>query len=126
MGRSSGWLLLRRFFAVAFVIPLLGFASGGLAVLATHDDPTQFHGCVNNRTGFMRIVEDPARCITRQYSGVSLEREITWNQSGPRGFDGAQGPNGVPGEAGAPGAPGQAGDVGPQGPAGQNGVDGVN
>ncbi|CAN5306561.1 hypothetical protein BH23CHL1_BH23CHL1_12650 [soil metagenome] len=120
MGRPSGWLLLRRFFAVALVIPLLGVASGGLAVLATHDDSTQFHGCVNNRTGFMRIVEDPERCITRQYSGVSLEREITWNQSGPRGFDGAAG------LAGAPGAPGQAGDVGPQGPAGQNGVDGVN
>ena len=74
---------------------------------AIPDDGGTFHGCVNNATGVVRIV-DPSKpgslgsCIT---TGAAVLREtaITWNQQG------------VPGTAGAPGAVGAPGATGPQG-----------
>lgn len=121
MEHPSGWVRLRRILAVALVIPLLGASSGGLTALANQDVPIEYHGCVNNFTGFLRIVEDPTQCMTRQLRGTSIERAITWNQAGPRGFDGAPGPTGPQGETGETGPTGPAGaqgEPGPSGPAG--------
>ena len=75
------------------------------------DDGGTFHGCVNNATGVVRIV-DPSKagalgsCIT---TGVAALREtaISWNQQG------------VPGSAWGDRV--QHGATGPQGPAGADG-----
>lgn len=55
------------------------------------------HGCVQKRSGKLRIVSDPSKCKW-------WETPISWNQAGP------QGPKG------------DKGDVGPQGPAGPQGT----
>lgn len=136
MNHPSGWVRLRRVLAVALLIPSLGASSGGLTALANQDGPIQYHGCVNNFTSWLRIVESPDRCMTRQLRGMSVEHAITWNQSGPRGFDGAPGAPGVAGPqgergetgltgptgpSGVQGAPGPSGPTGPQGPQGEQG-----
>jgi hypothetical protein len=76
------------------------------------------NACVNNRSGAMRIVVDPAQC-------KKTERPMSWSMvvgaPGPQGEQGPMGPQGPPGETGAtgtPGTPGAKGEKGDQGPAG--------
>lgn len=88
--------------------------------------PDAINGCVNKKTGALRIV---AKC-------TSAERSIQWGKTGPQGLmgeigstgaSGAQGIQGVTGEVGAQGLPGLNGlngFSGSSGPAGANGNNG--
>jgi len=76
-------------------------------------EPGSITGCVNKKTGALRIV---AKC-------TSAERSIQWGKIGPAG---AVGEIGLPGEPGPAGAMGPAGAVGPAGAQGLPGVNGIN
>ena len=70
------------------------------------------HGCYNNRTGVLRVIDPTAKSCTDK------ENSLFWNQQGVPGSDGADGTNGtngVPGEPGADGAPGTEGAPGTDG-----------
>jgi len=105
--------------AIVVTAAALLFALAGAAWAAIPDSSGQFHGCVNSRTGVLRII-DPAKtgfagqCITQEHA----ETAITWNQTGPQGPAGLQGPKG---DTGAPGPQGPKGDTGSQGPQGAQG-----
>ena len=70
-------------------------------------EPDSITGCVNKKTGALRIV---AKC-------TSAERSIQWGKIGPTG---------EPGEKGLPGEPGPAGAIGPAGAQGLPGLNGLN
>jgi hypothetical protein len=142
--RSLVSRLLRSRLAIATTASVVTMGvAGSVAVASIPDEGTGvFHGCVNNATGVMRVV-DPSKtgtlgsCITK--AGVLQETAITWNQTGPPGPQGLQGLKGDPGASGAPGAtgaqgsqgvtgdkgdPGAPGTVGPAGPTGAAGPQG--
>lgn len=122
MGHPSGRIGPRRVAAVMVLLPLLAVTSGGLSALATNDIPGEIHACVHTRHGQLRIVDDPAMCRAR-----TIEAALSWNQMGPRGFDGPPGEDGLDGAQGATGptgAQGPAGDTGPAGPPGERGQTG--
>lgn len=80
-------------------------------------------GCYANKDGSLRLIDAAtgAKCSNK-------EKQITWNQTGPAGPQGATGPQGLPGPQGTPGPkgdPGQQGSQGPQGVPGPTGVPGV-
>ncbi len=85
------------------------FGSGVVSAAVPSVDGT-FHGCVNNATGVVRVVDEAksgnlGTCIT---TGPSLLREtaISWSATGPVGPEGPVGPAGAPGLPGEPGPPG--------------------
>src|SRR3954471_16078148 len=84
---------------VALVAALggVGYAAvnGGLS-----DSSGAFHGCVNNRTGVLRVVAKGTQCRS---AGRGAETAISWAQQGRRGAAGAAGAAGPAGAAGAPG-----------------------
>jgi hypothetical protein len=109
--------------AAATVLLLTG---GGAAAATVRyvDTNGVLHGCVNTRTGALRLVPATAtRCTTG-------EQAVTWSYRGapgPRGATGATGPRGLPGATGpqgATGAQGPQGLSGPQGPTGPAGPQG--
>ena len=57
------------------------------------------NGCLNKKTGALRVVSDPSKC--RKY-----ETPISWNQTGPQGIPGPQGKQGPQGLQGLQGPPG--------------------
>ncbi|MGI9643142.1 MAG: hypothetical protein ACR2N9_10190 [Acidimicrobiia bacterium] len=59
--------------------------------LATHDANT-IHGCVNDRSGVLRVVADPGDCRRS-------ESALDWNVQGVAGQDGADGAQGPAGAA---------------------------
>jgi hypothetical protein len=62
------------------------------------------NACVNNRTGAMHIVTDPAKCNKR------TEKPLSWYQvAGPQGEQGPQGPKGDRGDQGLQGPVGPPG-----------------
>ncbi|MFF4775244.1 hypothetical protein ACFY05_20540 [Microtetraspora fusca] len=131
------------------------FAVGGMATASSASTAAKvIYGCVNKKTGYVRIVNATTVCKPTEY-------KIYWNQAGtpgavgvggtgatgaqgpqgpqgPRGLQGERGPagpqgvkgepgqNGQNGKDGAPGAKGDTGATGPQGPKGQDGKDGTN
>lgn len=84
----------------------------GAAWAGIPDSDGVFHGCYDNQSGQMRIVDtdtgEPKACGKH-------ETEVSWNQQGPEGDTGPQGPHGPVGPAGPTGA---VGPIGPAGPAG--------
>jgi hypothetical protein len=103
--------------AIVVTVAALVFALAGAAWAAIPDSSGQFHGCVNNRTGLLRVI-DPSKtgfagqCITHHHG----ETAITWNQTGPqgpKGDTGSQGPAGLQGSQGPQGPQGPKGDPGP-------------
>ena len=97
--------------AIVVAVAALVFALAGAAWAAIPDASGEFHGCVNNRTGVLRVI-DPSKtgfagqCIIHRHG----ETAITWNQTGP------QGPKGDTGSQGPAGPQGSQGPQGPQGP----------
>src|SRR5205823_11718433 len=86
------------------LVAVLAAAGVGYAAVPSADGV--IHGCIGtNPAGSLRVVDAEAgdKCRTS-------ERELTWNQQGPKGDKGDTGP---------------AGPVGPQGPAGPIGPTGV-
>jgi hypothetical protein len=125
------------------------FAVGGMATASSASTAAKvIYGCVNKKSGYVRIVNATTVCKPTEY-------KIYWNQAGTPGADGAtgvggtgatgpqgpQGPRGLQGERGPAGQQGPKGDTGaagpqgpkgdtgatgPQGPKGQDGKDGSN
>lgn len=110
--------------AIVVAVAALVFALAG-AAWAAIPDSGEFHGCVNSRTGVLRVV-DPSKtgfagqCITHHHA----ETAITWNQTGPQGPAGLQGPKGDTGSQGPVGPQGSPGPAGPQGSPGPQGPQG--
>jgi hypothetical protein len=95
---------------------------GGAYAVGVGSDPDRvFHGCVNNRTGVLRVVNRANSCVKAHGQGQHGnpgETAIKWSQQGPKGVPGARGPEGIqgtPGPKGDPGTPGQKGDPGTPG-----------
>lgn len=91
----------------------------GAAWAAIPDSSGVFHGCYDNQSGQVRIIDTdtglPKGCGKN-------ETEVSWNQQGPKGDTGPQGPQGPAGPTGATGAVGPTGAAGPAGPAGPAGT----
>ena len=94
-------------------------AAGGGAYGALHSSGRVFHGCVDQRTGVLRVLSTGQACrrprtINQNGRPVQVpgEHAITWNQTGPAG------PTGAPGQPGTSGPQGVQGTQGVQGPAG--------
>jgi hypothetical protein len=83
----------------------LCFALGGGAYAASGGIPDSkgvFHGCVNNKTGGLRVTSSGASCHKAHKRGgkrVGGEKAISWNEKGVRG---ETGPQGLTGPAGSP------------------------
>ncbi len=104
-GRRRRWWVA-GLIAAAAAIPLAGTGIA-LAAVSAHPHPTVIHGCVNDRTKVLRVIQS-GRCQPGSTG-------ITWNKTGPRG------PRGVPGPRGLTGSPGPEGPAGPTGAPGANG-----
>lgn len=91
--------------AVMAGILVCGFMFGAVAAGAG-TDPPRIRACVNDRTGFVRIVDDPSQCREGEHA-------LDWQVQGPTGPPGPIGPEGPQGEPGLPGTPDPAGPPGP-------------
>jgi hypothetical protein len=92
-------------------LTIAGAAFGlGVYMNAHGGDTSRIHGCVDNRTGTLRIVGANQNC------NAGKEAALDWNIAGPARPQGVQGP------AGPQGPQGVAGPIGPTGPAGPPGV----
>jgi hypothetical protein len=88
----------------------VALSGGAFALSGVPDGSGVFHGCVNNRTGLLRVVKLANSCAKARGQGrhrTPGETAISWNEQGLRGLQGGQGIQGAPGQKGAPGAPGQ-------------------
>jgi hypothetical protein len=92
-----------------WVVPLVLVAgaaiAGGVAYASIPGPDNVIHGCRDNRSGALSVIDSAATCPKGTTS-------LTWNQSGPAG------PAGPVGPTGATGAKGDTGPAGPPGPAG--------
>lgn len=109
------WLRSSLIAGVVGAIVWAGVATG--AIPGTGGKITACYGKVG---GVMRVidVDDGERCLS------ALERQITFNQQGPKGDSGAKGDPGPTGPAGATGAKGDTGAQGERGPQGEKGEPG--
>ncbi len=90
-----------RAFIIGGITAVL-LTGGAVAYSAIPDsDDGEIHGCRNNLTGSLRVIDDQAgqNCSPGQ-------TEITWNQTGPQGIPGPAGPQGETGPQGEPGESG--------------------
>lgn len=98
--RRRWWL--GSLIAATAAIPLAGTGIA-LATVTSHAHHTVIHGCVNDRTKVLRVIQS-GRCQAGS-TGIS------WNKAGPRGprgFTGSPGPEGPAGPTGEPGANGKS------------------
>lgn len=110
-------LLRSSIFRMALLVAVVALAASAAAAFARSEGGTTYYGCVNVRSGALRVTSGPGECRTG-------EREISWNQTGPVGPVGPQGPAGPRGATGPQGPAGPVGPAGPQGPAGPTGATG--
>ena len=94
--------------AMVAVVTTMGAMGVAYAVSATPGNRV-LRGCVNRRSGALRLVAGHAKCRRR-------ERSVVWNKRGPVGAAGAAGAPGAPGATGAAGPKGDTGATGPAGP----------
>jgi hypothetical protein len=119
-------MLPRRTLSLGLALAMVG-AGVGIATAAYVDASAVLHGCVNQATGVMRVI-DPAKagtlgnCITA--TGPLKETAITWNQTGPQGIAGTNGKDGAPGKDGVDGKNGLDGKDGAPGADGKDGAPG--
>jgi hypothetical protein len=104
---------------MATVAVFLAMGGGAYALTGVPDRAGVFHGCVDAKSGALRVVANASSCrkpktITRakRHLHVSGESAIAWNQQGQQGPQGIQGP---PGKDGAQGPAGPFVDVLPSG-----------
>jgi hypothetical protein len=105
MGRIAAYVRRHHLGIVALVVALGGTSYA--AVNSIPDSGGVFHGCVNPRTGALRVVSKESSCrkartVKRGTKRVRIpgERAVRWNQAGPQG---APGTNGQDGRTGQPG-----------------------
>jgi hypothetical protein len=91
---------------VGYVALFIALGSGAYAAVGSIPAGSGiFQGCVNKKTGVLRVVSSPTACHARSRGrSKATEVAIAWNQHG------------------VPGAPGAKGDTGPQGNPGTNGT----
>jgi hypothetical protein len=100
---------------IALVALFAALGGTGYAVVNGNRIPDSrgaFHGCVDRRTGALRVVAGPTDCRKPRGKGKHRtlgEFAISWSQTGPRGPAGAPGQNGQNGTNGTNGANGQNG-----------------
>src|SRR5579884_2502397 len=89
--------------SIAVGAALAAVAAGGASAwaLSARVDRRQIHGCVNTKTGALRV-------ILRGTTGAGArchrhERSLSWNQAGQMGYRGPRGPAGFPGKPGPQG-----------------------
>lgn len=102
--------------AAAGTIGLVATAAG-VAVAAIPTD-NLISGCYNTTNGNLRVISEGEICRDH-------ERDLAWNQIGPRGPQGVQGVQGETGNRGAQGIQGPTGDPGTPGPQGDQGIQGI-
>jgi hypothetical protein len=90
----------------------------GTYLTARDDSSSLIHGCVDNRSGGLRVIAASQMCGNK-------ETAINWNISGPAGPLGPPGPAGAAGPAGPQGSTGPTGSPGPAGPPGEAGLRGL-
>jgi hypothetical protein len=90
------------------------FFAGAVLVIGHGGDTTRIHGCVDNKTGGLRVVAANGICRAN-------ETALDWNITGPVGPQGPIGPVGPQGPIGPIGPQGPAGPQGIQGPQGEQG-----
>lgn len=114
--RSAAWTRTQKVAAGTVGLWMVGVA--GVSASAAIPDDGIIHGCYNEQTGQLRVVDpDSDECKTS-------EAPLSWNQEGPRGLQGPTGPEGPRGPQGVPGPEGAEGPEGPEGPAGPAGQNG--
>lgn len=107
---ERAWWRSRRVLIVGTAAVVLGVVVVGTAYAGSGASRNSINGCVNDRTGVLRVI-DPAkggRCDGRR--GWTHESSISWKQTGG-GAAGPQGPAGPPGPRGPAGGSGNAGDL---------------
>jgi hypothetical protein len=73
-------------------------ATSGAALAAIPDADDVIHGCMNNRTGVLRVIDSEAPA---SQACTSKETPLDWNVTGPAGVDGDDGLTGPAGSVGA-------------------------
>lgn len=99
---------------VAVIALVVALGSGAYAAVSGIPDAQGvFHGCVNSRTGILRVVKSAQSCTHRRvvrHGGTRMvipgELAISWNQQGPHGQQGTQGIQGIQGSPGSQGPTG--------------------
>jgi hypothetical protein len=90
---------MRNRYGIIAAFTAAGAAFGLGAYISAHGgDTSRIHGCVDNRTGALRIVGATQNCT------ASKEATLDWNIAGPAGPAGPQGVAGPIGPSGPPGA----------------------
>jgi hypothetical protein len=103
-------------FGHALIVLVLAAVIGGgaVAVAAIPGPDGKIKSCVRKSgaaKGAVRIIDHNRSC-------AGSEKTVSWNQIGPRGFQGVPGARGLQGAPGTPGGQGPQGIPGPPGPAG--------
>jgi hypothetical protein len=88
---------IRRRTLVAAVATVALLAAGGIAYATIPDSAGVIHGCYQQATGALRVIDSATE------SCRSTEAALSWNQTGPPG---PQGPAGPAGPQGSPGLSG--------------------
>lgn len=97
---------------MATVAIFLALGGGAYAVTGVPDRGGVFHGCVNNKTGVLRVVKPASSCHKAVRHGGHRnpgESAIAWNQQGRPGLNGTSGTNGINGINGTNGSDGKNG-----------------
>jgi len=114
MIRKIGFGLQTRSIAIAsLILSFLALVSTNLYFATSKSHAIS--GCVNKKTGLLRI---SSKCN-------SLEDNLAWNTTGPRGLPGVKGDTGSQGLIGPPGEKGETGSAGAAGPQGPQGLPGL-
>jgi hypothetical protein len=75
---------MRKLIAAAFVVGVLA-AVGGIAYATIPDENGVIHGCRNNGSGSLRVIDSASQSCT------PAETALDWNQLGPKGDKGDPG-----------------------------------
>jgi hypothetical protein len=103
------WRRRTKVLSAGAVVVAVGLGLVLYASATIPDASGTIHGCYNNSTGAVRIIDQGRGQTCKVATAISPgETPISWNQAG------VQGPQGP------------AGAVGPPGPQGQNGINGLN
>ena len=78
---------------LAFLALFVALGGTGYALNASGvpDPAGLFHGCVNKRTGAIRLVNRGTKCRTRATKTTAAEKAVAWSQRGPVGATGSTG-----------------------------------
>ena len=90
----------------------VALGGGAYALTGVPDAGGEFHGCVSNRTGVLRVVKSASLCHKATGRGRHRnlgEFAVAWNQTGRPGSNGINGAKGPPGANGTNGTNGTNG-----------------